>query len=300
MDIPPLLNQAAGNGTLLPKGLNVGDKLPALVLKNENGILTLNIGGSKLVALAEGIVISKNIKIEIIKLEPQLMVKILPSGDDAKVALEKSSADILLGMKQAAMSAVLKEVSSFSQSDIAKILKMFGMAKIAAFTPDEIRKVIKDGGNFFENKLLNGISLKNDAKLEAYLAGNEPARSAVTKLQTANVLMTNDFLTFFDASQDLDIDNGIMRFRRTDDGYLNLFMKVDFTNLGETILTFARSKDTGYNITIRTEADISDEIGDINIPGAVIRWVKLKKSDADFFEIKPGDFETFINFDIKA
>ena len=288
-----------------------GVKLLASV--DDKGNIILNINGTKRAVQADGAALpaGKMVRVEVLQTEPELKVRILPETPQnvktAALISETLQKDALSDMKSAkqtllksVISVLAKEAASFSQKEVSDILKNLGGARITSFLPEEIKKAVRNGGNFFENKLLKGISPGKDAKALAYSSGNDAARGAVTKMQIANVLMNADIFTFFGGDDELDFDNGVMRFRKTPDGDINLYMKVDFTNLGETIISFAKAHEAGYYVTVRTEKDISGDLSSVRIPGLSIRWARLGENDGSFFEIKNKDFVFFDNFDMKA
>ena len=292
-----------------------GVKLLASVISSDDkGNIILNINGTKRAVQADGLALpaGKVVRVEVLQTEPEVKVRILPetlqnSKTAAALISDTAQKDALLDMKSAkqtllksVISILAKEAVTFSQKEVSDILKNLGGARIASFLPEEIKKAVRNGGNFFENKLLKGISPGKDAKALAYSSGNDAARGAVTKMQIANILMNADVFTFFGGDDDLDFDNGVMRFRKTPDGDINLYMKVDFTNLGETIISFAKAHEAGYYVTVRTEKDISGDLSSVQIPGLSIRWAQLGENDASFFEIKNKDFVFFDNFDMKA
>ncbi len=311
---PPGLPVKGGARPLSP-----GDRVTASVISSDGkGGLILNVRGVKTAAFAEGAASpGKSVRVEVLQTEPELKVRILPenpssrqaarSGPVAALISESAEREALSGMKSGgakifkdAVPLLAREAASFSQKEVADILKNLGGARISAFLPEEIKKAVRDGGNFFENKLLKGISPEKDAKALAYASGNDAARGAVTKMQIANILMNADIFTFFDGDDELDFDNGVMRFRKTPSGDMSLYMKVDFTHLGETVISFAKAPESCYYVTVRTEKDISGDLASVNIPGLFIRWARLGPKDCSFFEIKPGDFSLLDNFDLKA
>ena len=283
--------------------LSVGDKVMATVISNSSDKILLNVKGQQAEAAKGGEDFSgKSVKVEVLQTEPKLIVKILSANVNAKQSVQSNPSqnaalikaatqgEALTNMKGETVikdtaSLMAKEAAAFSQKDIVSVIKTLGGARIAAFLPEEIKKVIRNSGNFFENKLLKGISPESDSKMLAYLSGNDGARSAVTKMQVANILLNTDFFTFFDGEEELDFDGGVMRFRKSPSGNINLHMKMNFTNLGETVISFVKAGDEGYYVTVRTAKDISKELAELNIPNLLIRWAELSENDGKFFEI---------------
>lgn len=256
-----------------------GAKVSAEVISAKDGIYSVTINGKTYTARIEPSPLASKFIGEVLTTDPLLRLK-----------------PVFTSLKDITLPFMAKEMASFKQSDLSVIMKIFSGASLSAFTPDEIRRVIKDGGNFFENKLSRGIAPGGDVKMAAY--NDDSARENITKMQIANILMADDFFSFFE-SDDLDFEGGIMRFRRSEDGNLNLYVKLDFTNLGETVVSFFKSSEIGYYVTVRTEEDISAFLSEIKVEGCRINWRKLSSEDKDIFNIKGEDLKGLSGLDIK-
>ena len=311
---PPSLSSTAAQGAV-----SVGDKVVASVVSNNAGNLILNVRGVLAQAVnSHQFTQGKSVRVEVVQTEPKVIVKILPQSQQGnqvmqgdisqKAALIKESAqgEAVLSSKDSSVllketvALMAKETATFSQKDIVSLLKNLGGARIAAFLPEEIRKAVRNGGNFFENKLLKGLSVENDSKTIAYSSGNDTARGAVTKMQIANILMNTDFFTFFEGDEALDFDGGVMRFRRSSSGGISLHMKINFSNLGETVISFVKAGDEGYYVTVRTKQDISNDLAYLKLPNLIVNWAELKADDSKFFEIDKKDIFHIENLDLKA
>lgn len=259
----------------------IGSKISVEVISVKDGAYSVNLGGKTyIVNIVPPPLASKFIG-EIVKTDPLLELK-----------------PVFTSLKDITLPFMAREMASFNQRDISSIMKMFTGASLSAFLPEEIRRVIKDGGNFFENKLSRGLAPGGDVKFSAYQVGDDNAAGNITKMQIANILMAEDFFSFFEGD-DLDFEGGVMRFRKSDNGSLNLYMKLDFTNLGDTVVSFLKSSELGYYVTVRTEKDISEELAKVDLEGCRLNWRKLGDSDKELFNIKSQDFKGLEGLDIK-
>lgn len=264
------------------EGLQAGTKVGVHVISFKDGVFTVNIGGKTYFASVNPPPLAGKFMAEILKTEPDIQLK-----------------PIFTSLKDMMLPLMAKELAVFNQKDLSSIMKIFSGASLTAFLPEEIRRIIKDGGNFFENKLSRGLAPAGDTKTAAYETGNDGARDNITKMQIANILMQDDFFSFFEG-EDLDFEGGVMRFRRSDDGSLNLYVKLTFTNLGDTVISFLKSSESGFYVTVRTDEDISKALSEIDVDGCRINWRKLKNSDKIFFDIKKEDFSGFGSLDVKV
>lgn len=259
----------------------VGSKISVEVISVKDGAYSVNLGGKTYIVNIVPPPLAGKFIGEIVKTDPLLELK-----------------PVFTSLKDITLPFMAREMASFNQRDISSIMKMFTGASLAAFLPDDIRRVVKDGGNFFENKLSRGLAPAGDVKFSAYMAGDDNAAGNITKMQIANILMAEDFFSFFEGDE-LDFEGGVMRFHKSDNGNLNLHMKLSFTNLGETVVSFLKSSEMGYYLTVRTEKDISEELAKIDIAGCRINWRKLGEADKELFHIKSKDFKGLEGLDIK-
>ena len=96
-------------------------------------------------------------------------------------------------------------------------------------------------------------------KLAAYTQQNSSAESAVTKQQIANVLMGSDFFSFFE-NDELDFDDGIIRVAKNNSNYYSVYIYMNFTKIGETIISITRHYENSYLITVRSKVNIMAEL----------------------------------------
>ena len=126
-----LLKQQSTNNSLF----QMGDKVPVKILSSNNGIFSVEIGGKTYTA---GILANSGnarIMAEVIKTEPLLTLK-----------------EINISPKNMALSAMAKEISVFNQKETAAILKEFGAIHLSSFMADDIKKTLRNSGQFFEKQ----------------------------------------------------------------------------------------------------------------------------------------------------
>lgn len=269
-----LLKQQSSNSLF-----QTGDKLPVKILSSNNGIFSVEIGGKTYTA---GILAnSGNAKImaEVIKTEPLLTLK-----------------EINISPKNMALSAMAKEISVFNQKETAAILKEFGAIHLSSFMADDIKKTLRNSGQFFEYKLSKGLSLDGDMKLAAYTQQNSSAESAISKLQIANALMSGDFFSFFE-NDELDFDDGIIKAVKNSGGSYSVYIKMNFTKIGETIISIIRHYENSYLITVRSKVNITAELSKLRIKNCKVVWKELQEKDTDFFQIKKENLKGMNGFE---
>ena len=260
--------------------INIGDKVTVKLISNNSSSQVVEIGGKTYHANIQNSTGIAKFIAEVIKTDPLLELK-----------------QLNITPKDLALSIMAKEMSTFNQTEIVKSLKEFGIIKLAAFFPEELRRVLKDSGLFMENKISKGLDLKSDTKMQAYIQHDDKAVSSISKLQIANALMDNDFFSFFE-TDDLDFEEGVLRVTKSDKGGCNIYIKLNFTKLGDTIVSFLKSYENMYYVTIRTKQDISSLISKINIKNCKISWRKLQEKDKEFFQIKHKNMEQLTGLDI--
>lgn len=269
-----LLKQQSSNSLF-----QTGDKLPVKILSSNNGIFSVEIGGKTYTA---GILAnSGNAKImaEVIKTEPLLTLK-----------------EINISPKNMALSAMAKEISVFNQKETAAILKEFGAIHLSSFMADDIKKTLRNSGQFFEYKLSKGLSLDGDMKLAAYTQQNSSAESAISKLQIANALMSGDFFSFFE-NDELDFDDGIIKAVKNSGGSYSVYIKMNFTKIGETIISIIRHYENSYLITVRSKVNITAELSRLRIKNCKVVWKEMNEKDREFFQIKKENLKEMNGFE---
>lgn len=267
---------AKQNSTL---SFNTGDKVNVKLISTLNNGYVVEINGKPYNASFINTPQGSRFIAEVIKNEGMLLLK-----------------DINISPKLSALSMMAKEISTFNQKEIVQILKENGVLHLPSLLADDIKKFLRNSGQFFENKLSKGVSLDGDSKLAAYVQGNNTAENAISKLQIANVLIGSDFFAFFE-NEELDFNEGVMRFSRNNKGSYSLFIKMNFSKIGETIISFVKHYENTYNITVRTKVNISAELSRLNIKNCRIYWKEMQEKDREFFIIKKDDFKEMQGFE---
>lgn len=258
--------------------LNVGDKVNVKVLESLNNSFLVEINGKKYNASLLSTPQNSKFLAEVIKTEGLLLLK-----------------EINISPKISSLSLMAKEMMSFNQKEIAFIFKENKISHLTSFFMEDIKKFIRNQGQFFESKVRKGINISDDLKLLMYGENNSRAENAVTKLQIANVLMGSDFFTFFE-NEDLDFQEGVMRFSRNNNGGYSLYIKVNFTKIGNTIISFIKHYENSYFVTVRSKVNISAELSKLKIKNCKIVWKELKEKDLDFFVIKKDNLKEMNGF----
>lgn len=193
---------------------------------------------------------------------------------------------------------VKQEVGSF---DMEKLMKAFGkFQKLDAqnMTPEALKNAVKNSGLFMENKLSGGESLAGDEKANAYINSDSGAKEGITRMQITNMLLAGGLLTFL-KTEDENIDDTYMRFKKGKNGQNILYVSTKFSQLGDTMMII-RSLNDVHDVLVKTETDISEELKEIQIDRARISWTKFNPKDKETMDIKKeivfnmGNFEVII------
>lgn len=256
-----------------------GEKLHVKILSSNNGVFNVEIGGKTYTA---GILLhSGNAKImaEVIKTEPLLTLK-----------------EITISPKNTALAVMAKEVATFNQKEAAAVLKDFGAVHLSSFMADDIKKTLKNSGQFFEYKLLKGLSVEGDSKLAAYTQQNSSAESAISKLQIVNALMSSDFFSFFE-NDELDFEDGIIRIAKNANNSYSVYIKMNFTKIGETIISIVKHYENSYLITVRSKVNITAELSRLRIKNCRVVWKEMQDKDSEFFQTKKENLTEMNGFE---
>ncbi len=256
-----------------------GDKLPVKILSSNNGIFSVEICRKTYTADILANSGSARIMAEVIKTEPLLTLK-----------------EINVNPKQLLLAAMAKEISVFNQKETAAVLKEFGAVHLSSFMADDIKKTFKNSGQFFEYKLSKGISVEGDMKLAAYTQQNSSAESAVSKLQIANILMGSDFFSFFE-NDELDFEDGIIKVVKNGGNSYSVYIKMNFTKIGETIISIIKHYENSYLITVRSKVNITAELSRLRIKNCKVVWKEMQEKDAEFFQIKKENLKEMNGFE---
>ncbi len=270
-----LLKQQSSSSSLF----QTGDKLSVKILSSNNGIFNVEIGGKTYTAGILANSGSAKITAEVIKTEPLLTLK-----------------EININLKQLLLAAMAKEISVFNQKETAAVLKEFGAVHLSSFMADDIKKTLKNSGQFFEYKLSKGLSVEGDMKLAAYTQQNSSAESAVSKLQIANALMGSDFFSFFE-NDELDFEDGIIKVVKNGSNLYSVYVKMNFTKIGETIISIIKHYENSYLITVRSKVNITAELSRLRIKNCKVVWKEMQEKDTEFFQIKKENLKEMNGFE---
>lgn len=275
LEVELLKQQSSSSSSLF----QTGDKLPVKILSSNNGIFSVEIGRKIYTA---GIIAnsgSARIMAEVIETEPLLTLK-----------------EININPKQLLLAAMAKEISVFNQKETAAVLKEFGAVYLSSFMADDIKKTFKNSGQFFEYKLSKGLSVEGDMKLAAYTQQNSSAESAVSKLQIANALMGSEFFSFFE-NDELDFEDGIIKVVKNSSNLYSVYVKMNFTKIGETIISIIKHYENSYLITVRSKVNITAELSRLRIKNCKVVWKEMQEKDAEFFQIKKENLKEMNGFE---
>ena len=190
---------------------------------------------------------------------------------------------------------VKKELLSLKKESLNEIIKTSPKLTLNEFTPSSIEKVIKESGNFFENKLMNNITVTEDAKFDAIKNANIPLKDSIVKLQLFNSVINSGAFSFFNFEDD-GLRSGEMQIRKTGEGF-SVNIKMDFSQIGETFVKIVSYKGR-TDVVVSSEKDISDRINSLKIPGLNVHWKAITKKDKEEFDIEKKIMSNFSGLNI--
>ena len=77
-----------------------------------------------------------------------------------------------------------------------------------------------------------------------------------------------------------------MRFVKNSNGTYSAFIKLNFTKIGETVISVTRHYENSYLITVRSKVNITAELSRLRIKNCKVVWREMQDKDLEFFEIK--------------
>lgn len=259
--------------TLSGKGsFGVNSVVNVVVVKSENGFHMLKVGGLDFSAKFPS------------QLPENFNARVL-SNDPLTISFEKLS----IFQRSDIKSGLLQLVSD--PQAVSRIGERLPLPDAQA-----LRQLINNSGLFFENKLSTGKNVESDNKYAALTQGDTQRYENITRMQLASILLEDGLFLFFE-SDELE-GEAVVRVKKEEHGY-GLNMRLKFSRLGETVIGINPSL-PGYSVSVRTEADISDELSRLDIKGAVIRWAKLAKCDIEQFDMKKEILARIGRFEIIA
>lgn len=181
--------------------INIGNIIHASgVNSGRNGSFILNINGKNVEVFSKDLLYGNNIKLLVLKTNPlevellkhqidsqfnngdKLSVKVLSSNNGifgVEINGKTYHTDILsYSGSPKIMAEVIKTDPFLILKEINTSPKQISLATMA----EDIKKTLKNSGQFFEYELSKGMSVDGDMKLNAYIMQNNAAESAVNKL----------------------------------------------------------------------------------------------------------------------
>ncbi|KAA0257097.1 hypothetical protein FHQ18_11045 [Deferribacter autotrophicus] len=247
----------------LKKGEVVNVKVIRLIDKNR---FVVSIKGKLLKAMINSEITLSKFKAEVIKTEPFLELKTVKEPVQNLDAI------------------FLKKIAvKFSKDEIFKFLRSFTHFDLKKLDKEEIMKLIKDSGLFFEKKIADGEDVSNDVKGLIY-KDNSNLKDMFLKLQV-NLLMHGEiFLPF--KSVEYGIKDGEIKIKKSREGFY-ITIKTTFSKLG-TIMVKLREFQGEITGTIFTESRFKELINQINIENVRLNWKELKVEEIE----KEFDFDS--------
>lgn len=259
-------------------GAKEGDKITLNIVRSFSGGIKLLEAEGYLFKAELGDTIQSNLKAIVLKTDPfiELMV--------AKSPLENLD------------SLFLKtEIGKFDFAALLKSTGKFSGINFENLSAKDIKVAIKESGVFFENKLLNDEQVSGDEKFRANMQYDTPAKDAITRLQLINVLVADGLISYLKSQND-DVSDALVRYKQDEKGNNIMYISLEFSKIGKTLVKIRQVKDV-FDIMIKTEVDISEQINDLKIENAFIRWASYNVSDEEIFAVKKLTAENLGGFD---
>ncbi|WP_022851750.1 hypothetical protein [Limisalsivibrio acetivorans] len=195
-------------------------------------------------------------------------------------------------------SFVKSQVGGFDLGSILKSTGKFSSLNLADVTPDKLKEAVRNSGLFMENKLMSGESVEGDEKFRAIAEQNTAGREAITRTQIANVILADGLVGFLKTADD-KVSDAKIRFKKDEGGDSAVFISMSFSRIGDTFISI-RQVGTVFDVLVKSEKDISDELKELDIENTLIRWKKYEQKDEAVFNVRQklaGDMDSF---DIRA
>lgn len=241
-----------------------GDKVSVSIVKPlDNGMFLVNVRGRLLAANFQSLPQLSRFTAEVIKTDPVLELRLIPK--DVKID------ENLFQIKT--------EILRFDKKAVVEILDRYGVRiDPKDLTVEVVKKVVRDSGIFYENKIVNAENLKDDVKYNLFQKNDTESVGQLTKLQVITILAGLEaFLPI--KSDDPDMEDLEIMVKKGKQ--VSVTIKTHFSKIGDMLIYI---RDTGYGFVdcvIKSEMDISKEIGEIKIEGVRLSWKKLDKEEFD-------------------
>jgi len=190
------------------------------------------------------------------------------------------------------------EIGGFDLAKIMKSIGKFSNINMGDISGEKLKAALKNSGLFFENNLVKGENVSGDEKYKAYMTGDNAGREAITKMQLANLLLAGGLFSFLKTEDD-EVSDALLKYKKNEDGKSSLYMSMEFSNIGKTFIHIRTIGDK-YNINVKTEVDISEQIKSLDFEHALVTWGRYQMADDEIFEIKKEVAPNIARFDVKA
>ncbi len=190
---------------------------------------------------------------------------------------------------------IKNELLNLRKTSLSEIMKSTSKLTLNEFTPKSIENVVKESGNFFENKLLNNLSVNEDLKFDAIKNDNAILKETIVKLQLFNSILNDGVFSFFNF-EDNGLKSGEMQIKKENDKF-TVHIKMDFSQIGETFIKVVSFKGK-TDVVVSSEKDISKQIKKINLPGINVHWKQISSTDKEEFNIEKKIMTSFSGLNI--
>ncbi|MGC8768358.1 hypothetical protein [Calditerrivibrio sp.] len=239
-----------------------GDKVSVSIVKPlDNGMFLVNVRGRLLTANFQSLPQLSRFTAEVIKTDPVLELRLITKDEKIDENLFKIKGEVL----------------RFDKKAVVEILDRYGVRiDPKDLTSEVVKKVIRDSGIFYEHKILNAENFKDDVKYNLFQKNDMESVGQITKLQVITILAGLEaFLPI--KSDDSDMEDLELMVKKGKQ--MSVIIKTHFSKIGDTLIYI---RDTGYGLVdcvIKSEVDISKEIGEMKIEGVRVTWKKLDKEE---------------------
>lgn len=240
--------------------------------------------------------ISVNNSLYEVKLTSQVLKSLIAVTQNIPQGIELNI--LRLPVENLDQSYVKQQVTGLNIDTLLKTFGKFTPTNMSELTAQELKTALKNSGLIFENKLLNGQDISTDEKFKAYMSPDSSAKDSITRMQVSNLMMAGGVFAFL-KTQDENVGDTFIKYKKGRKGSDTVYVSTEFSELGETLIIIKPINGT-YNITIKTEKDISDQMDNLSLDNGAVRWYKFNKQDLDVINPKTeiaselGSFEVII------
>jgi hypothetical protein len=263
--------------------LKLSETVDVKILKQiKKNIFFVEIKGKKIEVQMENIKKLLNFKAKVIDLK----------GDYPKLEVLLDKKDLIKTNPE-----IRGEVLKLDKDALIDVLKSSLKFDLKSITPEELKRVIQESGNFFENKLLNDFDIKSDNKFYAFKNNDFELKNSIQKIQIFNSLLENNFFSFFEMEKS-GIKDGEIFINKNKNGF-SVHLKVNFTEIGETYIKLVH-RNSFTDVVISSETDISSKINSLKISGLNIHWKKITAKEKEHFNLNSLIEKELTGFEVIA